>query len=351
MSAADGHLKMRSAPDLARAHAVLRFAFGVTFAFVVAELLQWTPTFLPAVLVAIVLVNVPVRPTVKISLGLILIITAAALLAVFLSAITRGAPVILFGIAALVVFHALFAIAQGRPIIGPLMLLICVTAIPVVALESQAVAEAFALAMVRSICFAILVVWLCYLILPRTAPPRPVSKVPPPARIVAFKFALLGTAILAPLMLVYLMFGFTHALPVLVATSMIVASLDFNKGRMQALGLTVGNFAGGVVSLVLFLLLVIQPSVITLTLLVLAAALLFGWQITSPHPLAPVAVVAFNATLIVFSSSLLTDNGTFAIWITRLMQFLFACAFAVGMMVLFWPRNSEPAQAPTPNDN
>ena len=35
----------------ARAHSVLRFAFGVTFAFVLAELAAWTPTFLPPVFV------------------------------------------------------------------------------------------------------------------------------------------------------------------------------------------------------------------------------------------------------------------------------------------------------------
>jgi len=59
--------------------------------------------------------------------------------------------------------------------------------------------------------------------------------------------------------------------------------------------------------------------------------------------MAAVMLVAFNTTLIVFSSSLLSDNGTFSIWVTRLTQFLIAGAFAIGMMALLWPRNDKPA--------
>src|ERR1700752_2968705 len=109
----------------ARTHAVLRLAFGVTFAFVVSELLQWIPTFLAPVLAAAVLVNVPVRPPPKVALGLILIIAAAALTALLLCAVLRGSPAILFGATGLIVFRALYAIAQGRPRIGPMLLLIC----------------------------------------------------------------------------------------------------------------------------------------------------------------------------------------------------------------------------------
>ena len=50
----------QAALDPARSHAALRFAFGVTVAFVASELLQWTPTFLAPALVAVLLANVPV---------------------------------------------------------------------------------------------------------------------------------------------------------------------------------------------------------------------------------------------------------------------------------------------------
>jgi DUF2955 family protein len=345
MPAAASDIRLSSV-DPARVHAVLRFAFGVTVAFVVSELLQWAPTFLAPVLVAVVLVNVPVRPPMKIGIGLIVIVSASACIALVLSAILRGTPGILFGITALIVFRALYAIAQGRPLIGPLMLIICITAIPVVSLESQLVATSFAYALVRAICFAILVIWTSYLIWPRVVAPRKAGAAVALSRELAFKSALLGTAIVAPVMLVYLMFGLANALPVLIATAMIVASMDFQRGRMQALGLALGNVAGGIASIVLFLLLAIHPSIATLTLVMLGAAIAFGWRISAGDPMAAVVLVAFNAALIVFSSSISSDAGTFSLWLTRLSQFLIAGAFTVGMMTLLWPRRIQTPESP-----
>ena len=338
----------QAAPDPARAHATLRFAFGVTVALVASELLQWVPTFLAPALVAVLLVNVPVRPPLKLAIGLLAIVSAAALIALFLSAALLRSPLILFGVAAVVVFRTLYAIAEGRSRVAALFLLICVTAIPVIALESPSIASAFAYALVRATCLAIVIAWTSYLLWPRVRPPRPAAKVAPLPPNWRLKSALLGTAVLTPLMLLYLMFGLTHALPVLIATAMIVMNLDFRSGRMQAVALVAGNVAGGIVALVVFLLLAMQSSIVSLALLTALAALAFGWRISAGDPMAPVVLVACNATLIVLSSSLVSDQGTFAVWVTRLTQFVIAGAFAVGMMALIWPRNAQgTAQAPT----
>jgi hypothetical protein len=135
------------------------------------------------------------------------------------------------------------------------------------------------------------------------------------------------------------MFGITNALPVLVATTMIMVNLDFARGRLQALGLVAGNLAGGFVALLLFLLVAVEPSLVSLTLLVLLTTLVYGWRISAGDPLAAVFLVACNATLIVFGSSLMTDQGTVSVWVTRLTQFVIAGAFTIGMMTLLWPVN------------
>jgi hypothetical protein len=327
--------------DLARTHATLRFAFGVTLALVACELLQWLPTFLAPVLVAVLLVNVPIRPPVKVAVGLIMIMAASALIAMILSTALVRSPLILFGVAAVVVFRSLYVIAEGRSPLAPLLLLICLTTIPVIALESSALAAAFAYSLVRATCLAVLIVWLSYLLWPSVRPPRPAGKVqplPPDARL---RSALLGTAILTPLMLLFLMFGIADALPVLVATTMIVVNLDFNRGRMQAVALVAGNIGGGIVALVLIVLLAVQPTLVSLTLLMALMALAVGWRISAGDALAPVILVACNATLIVFTSTLLTDKGTVDVWVTRLTQFIVAGAFTVGMMTLLWPRKSK----------
>jgi hypothetical protein len=329
----------------ARAHAVLRLAFGVTFAFVAAELAQWTPTFLPPVFVAVLLVNIPVRPPPKVGFGFMMLVSASALIAILLCAALRGAPIILFGITALVVFRAMYALAQGAGVLGPLMLMICVTAIPVVSLQSPYAGGQFAYAMARAAVIAVLVVWMVYLFFPKVAPPKAAPKPVPLSPALALRSALLGTAIVAPLMLLYLMFGLAEALPAMIATVMIVSSLNLQGGRKQALGLAAANFAGGVASLALILMLVLNPSLATFALVLFAGSLIIGWRITRGDPMAALVVVAFNACLIVFSSSIGSDSGTFSIWLTRLMHFLIAGAFAVGMMALLWPRETPAAKA------
>jgi hypothetical protein len=337
----------RAAFDPVRTHATLRFAFGVTVALVVSELLQWVPTFLAPALVAVLLVNLPIRPPLKVAAALIAIVAASSFIALCLSFALLGAPLIMFGFAALVVFRTLYAIAGGFSGVAPLFLLICVTSIPVVALESAALAGSFAYALIRATCLAIFVIWVSYLLWPRVRPPRAGIKPAPLPRELKMRGAVLGTAVLTPLMLLYLMFGLTSALPVLIATTMIVMNLDFHRGRMQAIALVAGNVGGGIAALVVFLLLATESSIVSLTLLTGFTALAFGWRIAAGDKLAPVVLVACNATLIVLSSSLMSGQGTFDVWMTRLTQFVIAGAFAIGMMVLLWPRSAS-GTAPAP---
>lgn len=332
-----------AAPDPARTHATLRFAFGITVALIACELLQWVPTFLAPALVGVLLANVPIRPPLKVAAGLLVIVTVSALIASSLATALLPSPLILFGGAVLIVFRSLYGIAAGKSPVVALFLLICVTAIPVIAMESPAVASAFASALIRATCLAIVIVWTAYLLWPQVRPPRPAAKAPPLPADLRLKSALIGTAIMAPLMLVYLLFGLTNALPVLIATAMIVMSLDIRGGRMQAVALVAGNVAGGIVALAVFVVLQMESSLMSLTLLTALVGLAYGWRISAGDRMAPVVLVACNATLIVLSSSLMSDQGSFTVWVTRLTQFVLAGAFAVGMMALLWPRNAENA--------
>jgi hypothetical protein len=328
--------------DSAHTQAVLRFAFGVTLAFVVAELMEWTPPFLSPVLTCVVLANIPVRPPIKVALGFCLVIGASAFLGFLLSCAFRGMPHILFGLSVLIVFHALYALARGVPKLLPLFIVICTTAIPVVGTQSLAVAQHFAIAFAAGACFAIFMAWVSWLFFPKAQPPRAAPKAAPMQTALALRYALVGTAILAPLMLSYLMLGLYTALPVMIGTVMIVATLDFNLGRKQATLRVIANFAGGVSSLIVLVLLAIHPTLTTFALLVLASALLFGLRISHGDPLAQLLVVACNGYLIVFGTSLHSDAGTFSVWLTRVNYFFLAGLFTVGMMALLWPRTPGP---------
>ena len=324
--------------DTPHTHAVLRFAFGVTLAFVVAELMEWTPPYLSPVLTCVVLANIPVRPPIKVALGFCLVIGGAAFFGLLLCYVFRGVPHILFGLSTLIVFHALYALAKGAPKIAPLFILVCTTAIPVVGMQSLAVAEHFAVIFASGACFAIFMAWVSWLVFPKALPPRAAPPAVPLPQSVAIRSALLGTAILAPLMLTYLMFGLYTAMPVMVGTVMIIATLDFHLGRDQAMLRVVANFFGGVSSVVVLVLMAIHPTLATFTLLVFASALLFGLRISQGDPMAQLLTVACNGYLIVFGTALHSDAGTFDVWLTRLGYFFLAGLFTVGMMILIWPR-------------
>jgi len=328
--------------DTPHSHAVFRFAFGVTLAFVVAELMEWNPAYLAPVLTCVLLANIPVRPPIKVALGFCLVIGGSALLGVLLSYAFRGMPHILFGVSTLIVFRALYAIAKGTPKLVPLFVLICTAAVPVVGLQSLAAAEAFASTFTKGALIGVFMTWVSWLVFPKALPPHAAPKAAPLTDAVALRSALLGTSILAPLMLTYLMFGLYTAIPVIVGTVMIVATLDFHLGRDQAMLRVVANFFGGVSSVVVLILLAIHPSIATFALLVFVSALLFGLRISHGDPMAQLLTVACNGYLIVFGTALHSDAGTFDVWLTRLGYFFLAGLFTVGMMVLIWPPSLKP---------
>ena len=184
--------------------------------------------------------------------------------------------------------------------------------------------------------------WVSWLLFPKAVPPRPNPDAIPLPPALAIRSALLGTAILAPLMLAYLMLGLHDALTAMVGTIMVVATLDLHLGRKQAVIRVVANLAGGVSSVVVLVLLAIDPSIVTFTLLVLASALLFGLRISHGDPMAQILVVACNGYLIVFGTSLHSDSGTLSVWMTRVGFYFIAGLFTIGMMALIWPRTPKP---------
>jgi hypothetical protein len=321
----------------ARLHATLRFAVGVTAAFVVCEFMQWAPSFIAAALTAVLLANLPMRPPLKLGVILILTMTVASLFAFAMASLLRGTPFVLFGLIALCMFVAFHAMASGRPGLPFMLLLICLSTIPVVVMVAPAQAGSLPTTLIRGIALALALIWLVHLLWPRMPAPKPgpaakPSTATPEAR------ALLSTAVVLPVMLVYLLFGLADVLPVLVATVMLVVNFDLQASRMQALAMILGNFGGGLLGLLLHALLLTTPTLPFLALLLFPALLGFGQRIAAGGPVAGVALIACNGMLIIFGSAIASGPGSLTLWLTRLFQFALAGAFAVGMMNLIWHR-------------
>jgi hypothetical protein len=322
-------------------HAMLRLGVGVTASFLLCESLQWTPTFLAPVLFAFLLTNIPFCPPPKAGVALVLAMTLAATTAFILSSALAHAPQILTGAIGLIVFASFSLMARGRAKLPAIFMLLCIALIPVITMVAPAQAGVLPWAMVRGVTIAVLLLYGTYAIWPTVVPPAP----PPPAADVASptKTALLVTAIVMPLILAFLMFGLTDALPVLSTSILLVATFETQRGAMQGLAMIVGNLKGGFVGVLAFLALAIFPSLTTLSLITFAIALMFALQVDKGGATGAIAVISLNTYLIILSTALASGPTSSGIWVVRVMQFVLASLFAVGMMSLFWPKRRRAA--------
>lgn len=331
-----------STPDpaaQARLHSILRFGAGITAAFLLSEAMEWYPTFLAPVLLAVLLTSLPSSPPLKAGIALVAVMAATALIGLLLSSLLRGYPQVLVGAIALVVFLAFFVMAQGRAKLPATLLLLCVSTIPVVAMIAPAQAGILPLALIRAMAVAIAILWCMHALFPkvarRAAPPAPPLIASPVAT------ALRSTAIVMPLMLIYLLFGLADVLPVLITTILLVTNFDPRQGALQGLAMMLGNLGGGLIGLVAYLLLAIAPSLITLALITFVIATAFAIRIDKGGPAAAIAVVTCNSCFIILSTAIASGPTSSGIWLIRLSQFALACAFAIGMMSLIMPKRRK----------
>ncbi len=338
-------------PGVQRAatHAVLRFAVAVTAAFVIGEVLGWWPSFLAAVLAAVLLASLPVRPTLRMAVGLVAVMAVVAWLPYLLASLLRGVPVVLFGLVALGMLLGFHALLLGRPKLPAMLLLICLAVIPVVVLTAPAQAAALPWALVRGMALAlglILVTWAAWPALP---PPRATPAQAPPGA-TSSRLALLATGVMLPILLVYLLFGLVDALPVIVTTVMLVINFDPRQSARHALALILGNLAGGLLGWCMHLALLTTPTLPFLALLLFLVSIGFAQRIAVGGAVGAVALVACNAALIIFGTALATGPASVMVWLT---QFALAGAFALGMMHLLWQRfatvAARPAALPSPS--
>jgi hypothetical protein len=325
-------------PSEAGLHATLRFAVGVTFAFVLCEALHWLPSFLGPLLTVALLANLPARPSLKLSIVLTVMMALAALFAFALASLLRDTPTVLFGAIALTMFIAFHAIASGRANLPFMLLLICVATIPVIVMIAPTQAGAFPAAMIRGMAVAVLVIGMVYLPWPLAPAVTPAPQAASSA-IAPVTLALHSTAVMMPLVLVYLLFGLADALPVIITTVLLVINFDLARGRVQAMTMILGNLVGGVLALILHTMLLMAPNLWVLAALLFLVLLGFGRRIVAGGPAAPVAVITCNAMLIILSLAIATGSGSASVWLTRLFQFALAGAFAVGVMSLIAPRD------------
>ena len=340
-----GNARPLDAKEAARVHFVLRFAFGTTLAFTACEYMGWQPSALSAVFSGILLGNLPAAPPFKVGFAVTLSIWLAAWFAFLLTTHLNESPLVLFGAIGLVLFVALAFLAQGKGALPLTLLLVCIAVIPVITLmiptEGHRLAQIFA----RGMMVAVACTWVVHAIWP-----RPFAAFPPGENELPddpIRMALAGTAVVLPIMLVYQMFGLTDAMPVLTTTTLIIAKMNQEKGAAAGILKLILNFVGGIIAVVAFYALSIAPSLVTFALIVFIINFGFGSLVSKGGRRAGAALLGFNATMIIFGLAVLKGPENEGVWGARVLQFMIAVTFAIGMMILLMPKPRTKQAAPT----
>ena len=337
----------RDPVETARQHFVLRFSVGTTASFLVCEWMGWQPSALAPVLTGVLLANLPGPPPAKVGLVLVLVMGIAAWSAFFLTTLLSQAPVLLFVFIGLIMFMAFAGIAQAKGQLPLTLLLICFTVVPVVSLTLSQYAGILPGLLVRAMALAVIWTWVGFAIWPHPSPNKP--EAPPPPSGFPVGAAAICVAIVLPVMLVYLLFGLTDAIPVLLTTVLLVAKMEEERGAASAWAKLVGNFLGGFVAVAAYYLLAIAPSLAALALITFIIGFGFATQIVQGGVRGGNALLGYNAAMIIFGLALLKGEGNSGTWGARVVQFAIACTFAVAMMKLLRPRLKRKAGPGSPD--
>jgi hypothetical protein len=95
-----------------------------------------------------------------------------------------------------------------------------------------------------------------------------------------------------------------------------------------------------------FFLLQMVPTLLNLSLITFIIAFGFALQIAKGGERGGNALLAFNATMVIFGLAILKGPSNSGTWFARMVQFAIACTFAVGMLRLLWPRLKRRAPDP-----
>ena len=316
---------------------IFRYAVGSTLAVALAMGIDWQLSFLTPILALSFFAPPARRPKPKAMAAFIGIVAAAAAFGVFVSATLLVYPVVFLLVEGLLLFLLYYRNARGAPPLLTTWLMIAVTVIPVVALQSMALAVAVAQGLVVGGVGAMAVVWLAYVLLPDPVTDDSYSpgagasageQPAPPSPAECVSRAWLSTIVVFPVLALYVYLGLTSVI-ILIFVALLSMQPDLATGHKAGKAMIVGNVMGGIGAIVMFELLVMIPEYGFLILLTLLAGLAFGSRLFSGAPTAPLFGMAFSTVLLVVLSSTSAFGEAGAKAWTRVLQITTAVVYLV----------------------
>jgi Protein of unknown function (DUF2955) len=312
------------------AHALaFRIAFAAAFGLTLGEVLGWDFPFLPPLL-AVQLLASSGPPSLRQSLGFIVLVAAACAFAVLIAQIFVNQPVAFVLLLSLLIFFEFLFLARGQAVAVAGIFLITTPVVPLLAMESMEIANAFVYSLIAGSVLAVLLTFAAHAFFPSRVPAEPGPRDAPQEQS-PVPIALANTAVLMSLVILFMVTGSPVSVVVLL-TVITILRQPSTLGTRTALGLVLGNVAGGVAATVAYFFIVLFPNPVFLLLVVLFAGLIFGNGIAGTRDMAPIYTVGLATFLIVLGlglSPLPQDSS--AVFVSRVLNVVFAAVYAIAM--------------------
>ncbi len=310
----------------------LRYAFGLTLAVAIAYWFQWTLSYILPIFVSMFLAPPSKSLSAKDGALIFAVISTTALFGYLISSTLASFPYIMILVVLLVIFLTFYAGAGGASPFLVLWMLIGTLLLPLLSLTSAELSLLVAHAFIISTVIGVPITWIAHVLFPDPDNTTEISKdtAPKVSGERQFMQALVRTAILLPVILVFYVFTLNEAIITLLFSAIIILQPDIQSGKKASAGLLIGCAFGGGVSIIVYTLLVMVPTYTFMLAIMLLTLLMIAREMFSDKPTAPLYGLSISTFLIIIGSSVsFNDSGASSIFYTRIMLIFFAGIYVV----------------------
>lgn len=280
---------------------ILRYASGVALSVALAFAIGWPLSFLAAILTAAFLGNRNPRPNLKATLGIIIAIAVIFAVGSAATIFLYPYPAVFLVLFCWCLFLTFYAAARGTSGFIILLYTLAVLLLPLIGGPTPYMAILVSIGLLKSAVAALVCVHVAHTLFPGgtlAVEQMPLQTTPRDASHAAW----ISTAVILPFALVCLVFNLSGAVLPLIIIAMLAQKPDFSAGTAGAKALLIANIGGGLVAIVFFQLLTATPNLGFLVAGFFLLALLFGRQIFSGKPTAPLYGTAFSTVLVLIGT-------------------------------------------------
>jgi len=280
---------------------ILRYASGVALSVALAFGIGWPLSFLGAILTAAFLGNRNPRPNLKATFSIIIAIAVIFAVGSAATIYLYPYPAVFLVLFCWCLFLTFYAAARGTSGFIILLFTLALLLLPLIGGPEPYLALVVSIGLLKSATAALVCVHIAHTLFPGGTLESEQIPLQTTARDAAYS-AWLSTAVILPFALVCLVFNLSGAVLPLIIIATLAQKPDFSAGTAGSRALLAANIGGGIVAIVFFKFLSATPQLGFLVAGFFLLALLFGQQIFSGKPTAPLYGSAFSTVLVLIGT-------------------------------------------------